>query len=177
MNANENVTATFNPPPDFTLSPASAQLSLSAGGQATDPAFTSQSGFAGIIALTCSVSGGPPAPTCGISPNMVNAGGSATLTVNASGIASLSLPPQFGRPGALWAVLLPFAFLLWSASRGTENRRRQLYAASGLVLLAALFQAACGGGAAPQLPKNFTVTVTANSGQITKLAQIKVTVN
>src|SRR5262249_47576519 len=60
--------------PDFSVSTVSNSLTMSRGGQTTETInFPVQGGFSGAIALTCSVSGPAPTPTCGIAPASVDA--------------------------------------------------------------------------------------------------------
>jgi hypothetical protein len=106
MNANENVTATFQPEPDFTIS-ASAPTSVSPGGSATSTVTVGAiNGFSGSVALTCSVSPLPDlAPQCSINPSSANPNTPATLTVTTTA-PNLAGHPS-GNPGSLFAASLP----------------------------------------------------------------------
>jgi uncharacterized repeat protein (TIGR01451 family) len=89
LNSDQTVTAMFNIPPDFTVSPAAPSLSLKHGGQASDQLnFLAEGGFSGTIALACSVTGLTPLLTCGVSPNSVTPGNGATLTVTAPALTA-----------------------------------------------------------------------------------------
>ncbi len=72
-----------NPLSDFTLSPQSASVPVSAGANITDPIYvTSKSGFAGNVTLTCTAATGA---TCLItSPVTLTSGGNATATLTIS---------------------------------------------------------------------------------------------
>ena len=185
MGANESVTATFNPPPDFTLAPTAASLTLKAGSKVSEVlSISSQGGFNAAIALTCSVLGAAPAPSCNISPNSVTPGSNATLTVDASGVSATTFPGiRFRMPGLmpnayLICLLLGVLAFLLTATISSKQRRPCLLAA--IVVLLGVFPAACGSsnGTTPQqVAKNYTVTVTATSGTIQHSTIISVSVD
>jgi uncharacterized repeat protein (TIGR01451 family) len=178
MSSNQSVVATFNPAPDFTLSPATASLNLKRGAQTTDTlTFAAQGGFAGTIALTCSVSGQLPMPACGISPNSVTPGGSATLTVNTASLSAALAPQLFNKTTAVHAALLPmgmigFVLILF------DSKRRRTWALCFLMIVSVLLPVACGGGSQTGPPaQHYRVTVTATSGTLQHSTAIAVTVN
>jgi len=178
LDSNKTVTTTFNPPLDFTLSPASQNLSVKRGSQAGDVlTISAQSGFSGSIALICSVSGPPPMPTCGISPGSVTPGTNATLTVNAAALTAALTSRPFERAETLFATVLPLG-LMSLVLIFFDKKRRKFWALSPLILLATILPAACGGSSsAPPPPQNYTVTVTAQSGVIQHSTTVSVTVN
>jgi List-Bact-rpt repeat protein len=178
LNSNQTVTANILLPPDFSVDPMTTSLTLTRGSQVSDTlTFPAQGGFAGMIGLQCSVSGPVPAPTCGISPNSVAPGKSATLTVNAGNLSAALAPRRVPQAGGILATLLPLAVFAWVLASCNEKKRRRLWALGVLILTAAIFPAACGsGGGGPPPPQNYTVTVTASSGPIQHSIQIKVTV-
>ena len=180
LNANQSVTATFNPPPDFSVTPAATSLTMKRGGQVSEVlTFGAQGGFSGTIALACSVNGPSPMPTCGISPNSVTPGNSATLTVNAAALAAALTPPPFERAGGLYAMLLPLGMLGCVLASSFDKKCRKMWLLCILVL-AAILPIACGGGSnsppPPPPAQNFTVTVTATSGATQHSTNITVTV-
>jgi uncharacterized repeat protein (TIGR01451 family) len=177
MSSNQSVAATFNPAPDFTLSPAAASLHVKRGAQTTDALiFAAQGGYSGTIALTCSVSGPLPMPTCGISPNSVTPGGSATLTVNTSSLSAALTPQLFNTTTAVHAALLPmgivgFVLILF------DRKRRRTWTLCFLMIVSVLLPVACGGGSGtPPPPVSYMVTVTATSGALQHSTVISVTV-
>jgi hypothetical protein len=152
---------------DFVINVPSSSLSVWRGGQVSEMlTFGAQGGFAGNIDLSCTVTGSfSPAPTCLIAPSSVASGGSATLTISASGLAA-------------WIPLglLGFALLLAKQRRG----RACQWAFCALVVAAAILPAACGGGsggAIPPAPENFSVTVNAKSGSAQHSTVISLTVH
>ncbi len=183
LNSDQSVTATFTTPPDFTLTPAAASLTMKRGGQVSDVlTFPAQGGFSGSIVLTCSVTGPSPMPTCGISPASVTPGTNATLTINAGALAAALTPTltfeQAG--GGLFAAWLPLGLLGCVLATGFDKKRRRLWALCLLMLAATILPAACGGGNSTPIkgppPQNFTVTVTATSGAIQHSVNVMVTV-
>lgn len=180
LNTNQTVTATFTPPPDFSLSPAAASLTVNRGGQVSDVlTFPTQGGFSGTIALACSVSGPSPMPTCGISSASVKPGESATLTVNAAALAAALTPPPFERAGVLYAAWLPLGMMGLALASGLDKKRRRMWLLCLLMMLATILPAACGGGSSgPPHPatQTFTVTVTGTSGAIQHSTNVTVTV-
>jgi len=168
-------------PPDFALSPAATSLTMKRGGQVSDVlAFPAQGGFSGTIALACSVAGPAPIPTCRISPQSVNSGGTATLTISAAALATKIVPPlPFERASQLYVTILPLGMLGCVLATSFDKKRRRLWALYLLVLAATILPAACGGGSSVTKgppPQNYTVTATATSGAIQHSTAISVTV-
>ena len=179
LNSNQSVTATFNTRADFTLSPASQNLTVRRGSQASDGlTIVVQNGFSGSIALACSVSGPSPMPTCGISPVSVPPGTNATLTVNAAALTAAVTSRPFERAETLFATVVPLGLMSLVLTMCFDKKPRKFWALPFLVLLATILPAACGGSSdSPPPPQNYTVTVTAQSGAIQHSATVSVTVN
>ena len=182
LNSDQSVTATFNTPPDFTLTPAAMSLTMKRGGQVSDVlTFPAQGGFSGSIALACSVSGPSPMPTCGISPASVTPGTNATLTVNASALTAALTPPTFERAGMLSAALLPLGLFGCVLATGFDKKRRRHWALCFLILVATILPAGCSSGSSTPIKgpptQNYKVTVTATSGTLQHSTAVSVTVN
>jgi uncharacterized repeat protein (TIGR01451 family) len=182
MSSNQNVTATFNPPPDFSLSPASASLTAVAGSQVTDViSISEQGGFSNAIQLACAVAGPAPLPACALSPNSIPAGAnspSSKLTFSAGTLAT-SFPASLARNENAFACLLPFGLLGCMLGPRFSKRQRKMLAFCFTILFVAMVQAACGGGSsapAPPASQNYVVTVTASSGAIQHSTTISITV-
>jgi hypothetical protein len=184
------VTVTAAPPPPptpaFALTGASVSIADSGTPATSTITITPSGGFAGTVALTCSLTSYPAGatelPTCSVTAPAAISGTSAvtaTLTVNttASSTASMHNPlaPIFGLGGGTMAALVFFV---------VPFRRRKWHTALGLVLLCAAFMGATGcGGASFDHPANggttagtYVVTVTGTSGTLTQTAQVAVTV-
>lgn len=100
-------------------------------------------------------------PTCGISPASVQTGSHATLTVNATALTASVATRELERAGTLHATVL----LLWSAhlvhTRPINKKKKEIL---GIVPFdAACHDSACGARAVTP-PENYTVTITALSG-------------
>jgi hypothetical protein len=187
---------------DFKISAPSttSPASISAGQSAT-ATITGSSlyGFAGAVALTCSVSPAPSlAPTCSLNPASISpsaSSGTSTLTVNTTGpTASLTRPVLRHDLRPLYALLLPIsgcAFLgIGLAAGGLRRRRLWGFLLAGLLAASLTFQVACGGGTSsssgggggtPGTPAGtYTVTVTGTSGSgasiLTHKATLAITV-
>ncbi|MGA8075124.1 MAG: FG-GAP-like repeat-containing protein, partial [Candidatus Acidiferrales bacterium] len=181
---NPVVSITVNAKPDFTITPASASLTMQAGASASDVlSIAAQSGFAGSVQLTCSVAGGSPAPSCAISPQSVTPGNSATLTVNAAGLSAWAWPrieqtPTLLAAGLSFAISLALIGCIWAIA--CDKKRGWLNALCVVALGATTLLGACGGGSTASSPppaaQTFTVTVTATSGGIQHSTSIDVTV-
>ena len=187
MNSAQSVTATFNPPPDFTLAAASTSMTLKTGAQGTDAlTLTGQNGFSGQVNLTCMVNGTTPLATCEVSPSSVtvnSSAGTSTLTITApTSLVASAFPLTRGVSGALLAVILPVPGILLAGagliSSRERKRRIRLWFLGGGLLTLFVAMAGCGGGTPPP-PKNYTVTVTAASatGSVQHTASINLTVN
>ena len=180
LNSTQSVTVTFSLALDFSLSAAATSLNVKRGGQASETlTFVGQGGFSGTIALTCSMSGLPPMPACGISPNSVSPGSDATLTVNAASLSAARTPQLFNSATGLRATLLPigivgFILVLF------DRKRRRTWTLCLLLIVTTLLPVSCGGGSSnppPPAAQNYAVTVTATAGMLQHSTIISVTVN
>jgi DNA-binding beta-propeller fold protein YncE len=192
MASNESVTATFNssPPPDFSLTPAFASLTMKPRGQTTDViTIAPQNGsFSDAVQLSCAVLGSTPMATCALSSSSLIVGAnSATsiLTITAPAQSAELIPSNGGYlAGAPYAVFLPLpglTLIAWGLVSGKSNNwKRQLWLASSLLIVFVVMQVGCGGGTSttpPPVPSlNYTVTVTATAGAIHHSIQVSVAV-
>jgi len=183
----DSVYATFNSAiPDFSLTPASSNLTVAAGGQQTDTiTIASQNGvFGNPVQLTCTVSGPSPKATCGLSQSSVTPGTTAatsTLTVSAPMSAAFRSSVRPGKVSqsrnALWLPMI-LGIAIWIRS---ERRRYPYITFFSLALLLLFAQIACGGGS-PQMtvqtppPMNYVVAVTGTGGAVQHTIQVNVTV-
>jgi uncharacterized repeat protein (TIGR03803 family) len=183
VNAAKSVSATFNAS-DFSLAPASANLTVQFGGRGSDIiTITPESGsFGSAIQLTCAVAGPSPMPGCVMSPTSVTPGtnsATSTLTIDATGLAMLM--PSMSRPlGPFYvAMWFPLALVSLVPVAGRKQRHR-CWASCGFLLLSLLmlFDIACGGSSSRQ-PTSYVVSVTgsANGGMIQHTTQVTVTVH
>jgi len=140
--SDQSVTATFAIPPDFSVSPSAASLTVERGGKVSDAlTFPAQGGFSGAITPTCSVTGTVPMPTCSISPKSVSAGGTATLTINASNLTASLAIRQFEGTGTLYAGLLPIGLLGCVLATEIDKKRRHMWLLVLLVMAATVLPA------------------------------------
>jgi hypothetical protein len=203
---NPSVQALFNlnngpPPPqsDFTLTVSPINLGVVQVGNAgvAGISLVALNNFNDTVNLTCSVQpASTSAPSCTIDPTSVaipiNGGGSATATINTTGLGIASAKPFVRHPGrSVLALCLPFlgvGFLYPTGSWRPTRRNQKLTKGLPLilVLVAMTFYIACGssgsgshgtqGGQAQ--PGNYTVTITgsAASSPIIHTAQLSITV-
>lgn len=195
LNSDDFVTATFGSPGDFSVQPASVNLTAQHGGQVTDVITIAplNGSFTTAVQLSCSVTPSPvnssPAlATCSLSATSVTPGANpvtSTLTVTApSQSARLILPNegQLSRP--LYAVFLPIPLVLIGlglARNKSKNRRPSLWLLCSLFLAFVVLQAGCGGGSSNRLTPppqalNYTVMITGTSGTIQNSSLVNVTV-
>jgi hypothetical protein len=176
-------------PPGFSLTPASGNLVLQAGGKATDViTVTPVNGpWNSAVQLSCAVTGPSPTPTCGFSQSSLTPGANAitsTLTVTAPATAAMSSTAshlQLRRP--LFAACLPLMFGI-AFVLGPSKQRCRLWAICGSLLLLLFLQTACGarnsssGSNGNRTPPatNYTVTVTATSGALQQTTQLAMTI-
>lgn len=136
--------------PDFSLSPASATLSLPSGGLGTDViTIAPQNGvFGSAVQLSCAVIGPAPAPTCTLSPTSVTLGSkslTSTLTITVPSATAMFEPSiEPGLAASLHAAWLPFAAMGFVFLAGLIKESRK-YIWLCCLLLLALMQTACGG--------------------------------
>jgi uncharacterized repeat protein (TIGR01451 family) len=167
LNSNQSVTATFNPPPDFSLTPASPTLTVQHGALASEVlTFASQGGMASALSLTCSVTGPAPLPPCKLNPASVTLGPNSvtsTLTVDTSSVSVALLPsPSSTLAHGLYAVVLPIWLIGGVVATGIQKQKRRMWLVCTFISLAAILPAACGSSQPPPpVPKIFNVTVQA----------------
>jgi hypothetical protein len=127
--------------------------------------FPTQGGFISNLDLTCSVSGPASAPSCGISPVSVAAGGTATLTVTAPAFGASVAPAALGlgQAGGMYALCVPFPMLALAFAATLCKRQRKKWWIYALLLAVTTLPAACGGSSPPPPPQRFTVSVTATA--------------
>jgi len=178
MDGDKTVTATFGLTPDFTVSPAAANLMVTRGGQGIEQInFPARGGFTGMITVTCSVSGATPTPTCGVSPGSVAAGGSVELAVNATGLSTaLRTVPPVGF-GVTYAVCLPFWIAGCLLGSGFDKKRARKWLACMLVPVVSVLPVACGRGGSAKPVQSYVVTVMAQSGAISHAVSVYVTLD
>jgi hypothetical protein len=137
--------------PDFSLTPASSELTIQLGGQGTDVITIAPLNAAcgNAVQLSCMVTGPLPLPACSLSPTSVTPGtGSPTsiLTITTPSVSATLVPSLDPHPTAyLYSAWLSLVFtgLTLFASRKKESGR---YASRCCFLVLVLMQAACGGG-------------------------------
>jgi uncharacterized repeat protein (TIGR01451 family) len=170
MNSVQSVTATFNPPTDFTLAPAVTAFTTQTGAHVTDAlTLTEQNGFSGQLNLTCTVNGPAPLATCSITPASVTLGsspGNSTLTITAPpSLAAFALPSNEESRNTEYAVVFPFPALLLGgiglAVRNFRKRRHGLWLLGVSVITLFAVLTGCGGSTPPPQPQNYTITITA----------------
>jgi trimeric autotransporter adhesin len=170
-------------PPTFLLTPAVANVTVTAGGTATVPLqISSLSGFGGIVSLSCS--GLPANAICAFSPNGFqllsnNPLGPSNITMNiiTGTVPGVPQPPvgELHLPGLgnrlpISLALLTGAPLLWLLRRRRVKSWRDLRLLAALVLLggSAAFFTGCGSSGpvlvSPKGTYAVTVTVTSTSG-------------
>src|SRR5262249_45580389 len=154
---------------DFSLSLASASLTLQAGGQGADViTIAPQNGsFGNSIQLTCAITGPAPMPTCALSTSSVTPGANAvTSTLSIKAPAAVAMHVRFSRSWLskpLYALGLPLMFGI-AFIQGSNTKRRRYWFVGILLLLLLVLQTACGGSNNKTSPRNYTVTVTGTSG-------------
>jgi DNA-binding beta-propeller fold protein YncE len=186
--ARASVTIIASTSPDFSLSLASANLTVQPGGQGSDVITIApqNADFPNAIQLSCSVVGPSPTPTCAFSAASVTPGANSatsTLTVTAPAQTARLIPfgeRQVSSPLNAVFLSIPLALIGFGLASGKPKQRsRQLWLLCSLFLAFVALQAGCGGGSSNQLtppPLNYTVTVTATSAAIQHTTQLTVTV-
>jgi DNA-binding beta-propeller fold protein YncE len=194
LNSDDFVTATFGSPGDFSVEPASLNLTAQRGGQVTDVITIAplNGSFSTAVQLSCAVTPSPVNPstalaTCSLSSTSVTPGAdsvTSTLSVTApSQSTRLILPSKGQLSSPLYAVFLPIPLTLIGlglAGGKSKNRRCSLWLLCSLFIAFVALQAGCGGGGSNQLTPppqlNYTVTVTATSGTLQHTNLVNVTV-
>jgi len=167
---------------DFTLSPASANATVTAG-QATQfmLTVTPVNGFADRVDFSCSAAAGV---SCAFNPSTVfpanGAPVSTTLTLTASaGAANFGLLPRDWIDPRLLIALLLLCALLQQFSK-VERKRLSLLTAAAVLALAVAAAAGCGGygggNGTPSSRRMVTVMVTARSASVSHNSTLTVTV-
>ena len=194
MNADQNATAIFDVGPKTFLSVDTTSLTLSPGASVTTNISIAPEGglnsssFNNPIMLSCTVAGPAPMPSCSLTSASVTPGTnpvSSTLTITApiQSATRANLQPPHALDFLLFSPWLSFGLILiWFIliPAQTLPQKRALCLLSGFLLAAVFSQAGCGGRdssasrGGPQV-KNYTVTVTAVSGSISKSVPIAVT--
>ena len=153
---------------------------LRAGGSATATiSVNPQSGFTNSVSLACST----PQMVgiqCSLSPSSVTPGASSALTITTTGAtAGAHAPANHSHPEWLYALGLPFvATVFGGLGLGSKPHSKKKLAAMaiGCLMVAILFQAACGGesktGSGGTPSGNYTVTITGTSGTTTRFTNI-----
>jgi len=188
MNADQTVSAIFDKGPNFFLSADATTLALKRGSSViTNISILPEgSSFDTVIALSCSVVGPAPMPTCIFAPSSLTPGANATnsvltITAPAQSAARMLFEENYST-GAFYAASLPLPALgllgIGLASRKYKRQSRTLWILCSLLLSLCALQAGCGsaGSTPPPPPQNFTITVMATSGTVSKATQISVTV-
>ena len=176
---------------DFSLSAASTSATVTAGQSASYNLQLSPTGFSGTITLTCT--GAPSGATCTPNPATLTTNGTAPVpfAVNVTTQANSALfrfgPDSFRRPPispialTAWSVLLALLLAAAVLSRRPVHVRVKSACFLGLAS-AAIFLAACGGGATT--PPNvgtqkgtYTLVLTAKSGTLTHTMNLTLNVN
>jgi FG-GAP-like repeat len=176
INASANsVNVLLNMGTDFSISAsAPSPASVSPGQSATATlSLALLNAFDNPVSLACSVQ---PAqvgsPTCSLSSNSVvfdsSGKATATLTITAgSGAAALMAPYLYhgdSHPfSGGWLPIAAFAFMGTGLACGYCGRRRYSFL-PGCVLVALIFQAACGSGSTGSKSVNYAITITGTSG-------------
>jgi uncharacterized repeat protein (TIGR01451 family) len=171
LKADNNNTSLTIDVSDFTLTAATASLTIQRGNQGSDVlTITGLDNFSDPVTLSCAVTGPAPTPTCSVSPSSVTPNNTATLTINAANL-SASLPRFHYSQKWLMAVWLPLGIL--GCIFAVEKSRRGSWLIC-LVAMLAVLPTACGGGR--KAPQNYTVTVNAAAGTLQHSMTIALTV-
>jgi subtilase family serine protease len=167
---------------DFTVSANPTSLALVRGGTGSSTIAVTGTGapLGGSVSLTCSVSSTLGATTCSVSPNSVNPGQSATLSMTATNSAALHRSPlgvSFGFGVAAFCLIPALG-----TSRFSRRTLRNVFLSTlGLALVLGFM--ACGGGGSNNsnnnsvTPLSGSVTVQAVSGSLSHSVVIPVTIN
>jgi len=195
LSSDEFAMVTFGSPGDFSVQPASVNLTAQRGGQVTDVITIApiNGSFTTAVQLSCALTPSPVNPstalaTCSLSPTSVAPGAhsvASTLTVTVPNHSAELIPSgeaQLSRP--LYAVFLPIPLALIGlglAGDKSKNRRRSLWLLCSLSFALGALQAGCGGGGITQMTPppptlNYAVTVTATSGTLQHATLVRVTV-
>jgi subtilisin family serine protease len=198
-----SLSPTGSTPPDFAISAAPPNASVTAGESASYTAsITPIGGFKGSVTLSCS--GAPTASSCSISPLQVTLDGNdpAIATVTLTTTARSFLPPvaprRFVPPlllGKILGTVLVYLVLCAVLWRLTRIPHKRLLMTAALALPLALLSVSCGGGSssstssttnAPPPPAPpptgtpqgaFTIAVTGTSANLSHTTNVMLKVN
>lgn len=172
--------------PDFSLSPASANATVTAGQPAQFTlTLTPMNGFASRVGFSCAA---PAGVTCTFNPPTVEpargAAVSTSLTVTTSArAANVGLLPDGIDPRLLLALLaLCTLGVLFRQFTKLERKRVSLLTATAMLALAgiATLAAGCGGyggnGGKPSTQNLLSIVVTAQSGSVSHTSTLNITV-
>ena len=176
--------------PDFTVTPASTTVNVSAGSSATTQlTLAPNTNFTGTIALSCSVASSLTNVTCSIPATVPSGTTSATLTVNAGATArtpfwhKLPQGPENGNGRLMW--LMAGLLLATCIFAMTQPRKLRILAA-GFAVILVMGLSSCRGGGAPTsttivdqpnaVAETGNITVTATSGSISHTATVSISV-
>jgi len=169
--------------PDFSLSPASANATVTAG-QSTQFTLTVTpvAGFASRVGFSCSAAAGV---TCAFNPSSVEPANGASVSTNltvttSAGAANFGLLSADDIDPRLVLALLVFCILFRQFAK-LERKRASLLTATAVLALAVTAAAGCGGGygggnGTPSSRRMVTVMVTAQSGSVSHTSTLNITV-
>ena len=178
---------------DFSLAiDAGSQTSatVSPGGTATYDLILTPDGFSGTVFISCS--GQPTGAICAVVPNSIGLDGTntetfrVTVTTTAPGLVVPPAGPSSPHPWPLYPALFLAMLGLALAARGggafnLGGGIRRATVVVGVTLLFAVLSISCGISDEPMLfpttPGTSTLTITANSGEVTRTFDLTLVVN
>jgi len=162
---------------DFSLSATTLPAVKDGGSGTFTVTMTPLGGFNQAVALACT--GAPKLATCALSSASVTAADGVTPQTSTATVTtkkSLLPPTSVRRPPLLIRQIVPLvvAMILVCFLLATRRLRTRLGVVTAILVLMVL--AGCGAG--PSTPKgNYTLTITATSGSVSKTAQVALTVD
>lgn len=149
--------------PDFSLAPATGSSFIPAGQSATYELVLTPHGLSGAVALSCS--GAPQNTTCIFSPQTATLDGQNPVIVGLTASTALRQPRRIqllstGAPLALFLMLLLGLLILFTC------KKRTAFSLLGITLV--LFVLAVWGKRSETTSGATTITVTANSGNLSR---------
>ena len=178
---------------DFSLAidaGSKTSATVSPGGTATYDLILTPDGFSGTVFLSCS--GQPTGAICAVVPNSIGLDGTnteifrVTVTTTAPALVIPPVGPNSPRPWPLYPALFLAMLGLALAARGggafnLGGGIRRATMIMGVTLLFAVLSVACGTTDQPSLfptpPGTSTLTITANSGEVTRTFDLTLVVN